>query len=170
MAAVGFTLVAAVLATITALAVPARDYMVPWIPSLGITAGVLVDPLSLFMANIVAWISLLIMIYSVGYMKGEFGLTRYWFFMNLFIGNMLLLVLADNLLMMFFGWEGVGLCSYALIGHFYRDEPKYWVGSPGDKALGVSEEYSPTKALWRSFRNWGHRNRQIRSLLLKPSR
>ena len=62
MAAVGFTLVAAVLATITALAVPARDYMVPWIPSLGITAGVLVDPLSLFMANIVAWISLLIMI------------------------------------------------------------------------------------------------------------
>ena len=50
--------------------------MVPWIPSLGITAGVLVDPLSLFMANIVAWISLLIMIYSIGYMKGEFGMTR----------------------------------------------------------------------------------------------
>ncbi len=150
-AAVGFTLVAALLATITALAVPARDYMVPWIPSLGITAGVLVDPLSLFMANIVAWISLLIMIYSVGYMKGEFGMTRYWFFMNLFIGNMLLLVLADNLLMMFFGWEGVGLCSYALIGHFYRDEPKYWVGSPGDKALGVSEEYSPTKAGMKAF-------------------
>jgi len=150
-AAVGFTLVAALLATITALAVPARDYMVPWIPSLGITAGVLVDPLSLFMANIVAWISLLIMIYSVGYMKGEFGMTRYWFFMNLFIGNMLLLVLADNLLMMFFGWEGVGLCSYALIGHFYRDEPKHWVGSPGDKALGVSEEYSPTKAGMKAF-------------------
>ena len=150
-AAVGFTLVAALLATITALAVPARDYMVNWIPSLGITAGVLVDPLSLFMANIVAWISLLIMIYSVGYMKGEFGMTRYWFFMNLFIGNMLLLVLADNLLMMFFGWEGVGLCSYALIGHFYRDEPKHWVGSPGDKALGVSEEYSPTKAGMKAF-------------------
>src|SRR5438093_7535054 len=105
-AAVGFTLVAALLAAITALAVPARDYMVNWIPSLGITAGVLVDPLSLFMANIVAWISLLIMIYSVGYMKGEFGMTRYWFFMNLFIGNLLLLVLADNLLMMFFGWAG----------------------------------------------------------------
>ncbi|TMI29024.1 NADH-quinone oxidoreductase subunit L, partial [Candidatus Bathyarchaeota archaeon] len=139
------------MAAITALAVPARDYLVNWIPSLGITAGVLVDPLSLFMANIVAWISLLIMIYSVGYMKGEFGMTRYWFFMNLFIGNMLLLVLADNLLMMFFGWEGVGLCSYALIGHFYRDEPKHWVGSPGDKALGVSEEYSPTKAGMKAF-------------------
>jgi NADH-quinone oxidoreductase subunit L len=150
-AAVGFTLGAAVFATTTALTVSAGDYTVAWIPSLNITAGVLVDPLSLFMANIVAWISLLIMIYSVGYMKGEFGLTRYWFFMNLFIGNMLLLVLADNLLMMFFGWEGVGLCSYALIGHFYRDEPKYWVGSPGDKALGVSEEYSPTKAGMKAF-------------------
>ena len=150
-AAVFFTLLAATMATITALTVPAGDYTVPWIPSLKITAGILVDPLSLFMANIVAWISLLIMIYSLGYMKGEFGLTRYWFFMNLFIGNMLLLVLADNLLMMFFGWEGVGLCSYALIGHFYRDEPKYWVGSPGDKAIGVSEEYSPTKAGMKAF-------------------
>ena len=150
-AAVGFTFAAALLAAITALTVSAGEYTVAWIPSLGITAGVLVDPLSLFMANIVAWISFLIMIYSVGYMKGEFGLTRYWFFMNLFIGNMLLLVLADNLLMMFFGWEGVGLCSYALIGHLYRDEPHYWVGSPGDKALGVSEEYSPTKAGMKAF-------------------
>src|SRR5437763_17043954 len=94
------------------------------------------------MANIVAWISLLIMIYSVGYMKGEFGLTRYWFFMNLFIGNMLLLVLADNLLMMFFGWEGAGLCSYALIGHVYHDEPEHWAGTTGDTALGVPQGHS----------------------------
>src|SRR6266849_9064326 len=151
LSSVGFSFAAAVLATITVLTVAQRDYAVPWIPSLSITAGVLVDPLSLFMANIVAWISFLIMIYSVGYMKGEFGMTRYWFFMNLFIGNMLLLVLADNLLMMFFGWEGVGLCSYALIGHFYRDEPQYLVGSPGDKALGVSEEYSPTKSGMKAF-------------------
>ncbi|HEV2120201.1 MAG TPA: NADH-quinone oxidoreductase subunit L [Candidatus Bathyarchaeia archaeon] len=149
--AVGFTFVAAVLATVSSLTVSSGDYTVAWIPSLNINAGILVDPLSMFMANIVAWISLLIMIYSVGYMKGEFGLTRYWFFMNLFIGNMLLLVLSDNLLMMFFGWEGVGLCSYALIGHFYRDEPQFWVGSPGDKALGVSEEYSATKAGMKAF-------------------
>jgi NADH-quinone oxidoreductase subunit L len=84
-AAVSFTFAAAVLAAVTALTVTAGDYTVAWIPSLNITAGVLVDPLSLFMANIVAWISLLIMIYSIGYMKGEFGLTRYWFFMNLFM-------------------------------------------------------------------------------------
>src|SRR5690242_3765463 len=72
-AAIGFTFIAALLTTVTALTVSAGDYTVAWIPSLGITAGILVDPLSLFMANIVAWISLLIMIYSLGYMKGEFG-------------------------------------------------------------------------------------------------
>src|SRR5713101_3447410 len=150
-AAVGFSLAAAVLATITALTVAQRDYTVSWIPSLSITAGVLVDPLSLFMANIVAWISFLIMIYSVGYMKGEFGMTRYWFFMNLFIGNMLLLVLADNLLMMFFGWEGVGLCSYALIGHYYKDQKEYWVGTPDDQALGIPQAYPPSHAGMKAF-------------------
>jgi len=84
-------------------------------------------------------------------MHNEFGLTRYWFFMNLFIGNMLLLVLADNLLMMFFGWEGVGLCSYALIGHFYHDEPEHWVGTPGDTVLGVPQSYSPSHAGMKAF-------------------
>ena len=150
-AAVAFPLASAILATLTALTIPQADYQIPWIPSLNLNAGVLVDPLSMFLANIVAWISFLIMVYSIGYMKGEFGLTRYWFFMNLFIGNMLLLVLADNLLMMFFGWEGVGLCSYALIGHFYRDEPQYWVGTPGDSALGVPQAYSPSLAGMKAF-------------------
>ncbi len=149
--AIAFTLVAAVSATYTALSVPSGDYTVPWIPSLQITAGVLVDPLSMFMTNIVAWVSLLIMIYSIGYMKGDSGLTRYWFFMNLFIGNMLLLILADNLLMMLFGWEGVGLCSYALIGHWYRDEKEHWVGTPGDGALGIPQEYSPSQAGMKAF-------------------
>ncbi len=150
-AAVGFTLVAAILATYTAVTVAQGDYQVSWVPSLNLNAGVLVDPLTMFLVNIVAWISVLIMIYSLSYMKGEFGLTRYWFFMNLFIGNMLLLVMADNLLMMFFGWEGVGLCSYALIGHFYRDEPPYWVGTPGDSALGVPQAYAPTHAGMKAF-------------------
>ncbi len=150
-AAVAFPLAAAILATFTAFTVAQGDYQVSWVPSLNLNAGVLVDPLSMFLVNIVAWISFLIMIYSLGYMKGEFGLTRYWFFMNLFIGNMLLLVLADNLLMMFFGWEGVGLCSYALIGHFYRDEPQYWVGTPGDSALGVPQAYAPSHAGMKAF-------------------
>ncbi|MEM3061415.1 MAG: proton-conducting transporter membrane subunit, partial [Candidatus Bathyarchaeia archaeon] len=91
-----------------------------------IKAGVMVDPLSVIMANIVAIIGFLIMVYSLGYMHNDSGLTRYWFFMNLFIGNMLLLVMSDNLIQMLFGWEGVGLCSYALIGYWYSDSEKDW--------------------------------------------
>ncbi len=150
-AAVSFTLVAAISAAATALTVQRGDYQVDWIPSLNIKAGVLVDPLTVFMVNIVSWISLLIMIYSLEYMKGDSGLTRYWFFMNLFIGNMLLLILADNLLMMFFGWEGVGLCSYALIGHWYKDQKEYWVGTEGDTALGIPQAYPPSHAGMKAF-------------------
>ncbi len=135
--AIAFVFTGAVSATLVSLLVPAGDYDVPWIPALNIRAGILVDPLSMFMVNIVAWVSFLIMVYSLEYMKGDSGLTRYWFFMSLFIGNMLLLVLADNLLLMLFGWEGVGLCSYALIGHWYKDEEEHWVGTPGDKALAA---------------------------------
>jgi NADH-quinone oxidoreductase subunit L len=95
-------------------------------------AGVIVDPLSVIMANVVAVISFLIMVYSLGYMHGDESLTRYWFFMNLFIGNMLLLVMSDNFIQLLFGWEGVGLCSYALIGFWYKDSKKdylkCWVG------------------------------------------
>ncbi|MEM0217470.1 MAG: NADH-quinone oxidoreductase subunit L [Candidatus Nezhaarchaeales archaeon] len=119
-----------------------------WIPSLNVKMGVVIDPLSIIMANIVAWISFLIMVYSLSYMHGEPGLTRYWFFMNFFIGSMLLLVMADNMLLMFFGWEGVGVCSYALIGFWYRDSKedwlKCWVGE-GDEA------YPPSHAGMKAF-------------------
>jgi len=121
-----------------------KDVQVNWITSLNIKDGVLLDPLSIIMANTVAWVSFLIMIYSLAYMKDDEGLTRYWFFMNFFIGSMLLLVMSDNLLQLFFGWEGVGLCSYALIGHWYRDPLDKWVGTIGDKALGVPMAYSPS--------------------------
>ncbi len=149
--AIAFVFIAALSATLVALLVPSGDYDVPWIPALNIRAGVLVDPLSMFMVNIVAWVSFLIMIYSVEYMRGDSGLTRYWFFMCLFIGNMLLLVLADNLLMMLFGWEGVGLCSYALIGHWYKDEKEHWVGTPGDTTIGVPQTYPPSHAGMKAF-------------------
>ena len=126
-------------------------HAVEWIPPLGITAGVLADPLAVLMANIVAWISFLIMVYSLGYMKGEPNLTRYWFFMNFFIGNMQLIVLSDNFLQLFFGWEGVGLCSYALIGFWHSDEQKYWVGTPGHKTWGLAQAYSPSHAGMKAF-------------------
>src|SRR3989304_2472518 len=103
LAAVSFTLIAALSATATALTVSRGDYQVEWIPSLGIKAGELVDPLSIFMANIVSWISLLIMVYSLEYMKGDSGLTRYWFFMTLVISHRLVLILAEKLMIMFFG-------------------------------------------------------------------
>jgi NADH-quinone oxidoreductase subunit L len=66
--------------------------------------------------------------------------------MNFFIGNMLLLVMSDNLLQLFFGWEGVGLCSYALIGHWYKDPLDKWVGTLGQKSLNVPMAYPPSHA------------------------
>ena len=81
---------------------------VPWISELGINMGVLYDPYTIIIVNVVTSIGLLIMVYSLDYMRGEHGLTRYWFFMNFFLGNMLLIVLSNNLLSLFIGWEGVG--------------------------------------------------------------
>ena len=92
--------------------------------------GVLVDPLSIVLANVVAVISFVIMVYCVGYMKGDPAQTRFWMWMNGFIGSMLLLVLSSNLLFLFIGWKLVGVCSYGLIGFYYQDQRKYWIGGP----------------------------------------
>lgn len=107
------------------------DIQIPWIPTLGINAGVLVDPLSVFVTNIAADIGFLIMLYSIGYMKKEEDMDRYWFFMLFFIGGMILLVMADNLLQLFIGWEIVGTCSWGLIGYWYKKSKDYddpWIG------------------------------------------
>ena len=88
--------------------------------ALNINLSVLVDPLSTLMANIAAVVGLLIMIYSVSYMQNEEGTPRFFFFMLLFVGGMIGLVMANNLLQMFIFWEVVGLCSYALIGFWYN--------------------------------------------------
>ncbi|TVR00246.1 MAG: NADH-quinone oxidoreductase subunit L [Desulfovibrionales bacterium] len=99
-----------------------------------VTFGVLLDPLSIIVANVVAVISFFIMVYCIGYMKGDPAIMRFWMLMNAFIGSMLLLVLADNLIILFIGWKLVGLCSYGLIGFYYRDERKYWIGGPEPNA------------------------------------
>jgi NADH-quinone oxidoreductase subunit L len=124
---------------------------VPWISSLGLNMGVLTDPYTIILTNIVSWVGFLILVYSLDYMKGDKGLTRYWFFMNFFLGSMQLIVLSDNLLALFIGWEGVGLASYALIGYFYHDEVQYWVGTPGQKAIGEEQAYSPSHAGMKAF-------------------
>jgi NADH-quinone oxidoreductase subunit L len=91
---------------------------ISWIA--GITAGVIIDPLSILFTCLVAFFGIVIVIYSWGYMKGEEGLTRYYFLILLFIGSMIGLVISDNLLQMFIFWEMVGLCSYALIAFWYK--------------------------------------------------
>jgi len=124
---------------------------IPWISSLGLKAGILADPLAIVMTNLVAWISFLIMVYSTGYMHGDKDLTRYWFFMLFFIGSMQLIVMSDNLLMVFFGWEGVGLASYALIGFWYHDRKKDYVGKEGHIVGGIPMWTSPSHAGMKAF-------------------
>jgi len=79
------------------------------------------DALSLVMTLVVTFVSLLIHVYSSAFMIDEEGYSRFFAYMNLFVGSMLTLVLADNLLLLYLGWEGVGLCSYLLIGFWYKD-------------------------------------------------
>ena len=152
--AVGFALMSALsAASLIPLALEANEVhsQIMWIDALGLKAGVLADPLSIIMANVVGWISFLIMIYSTGYMKGDKDITRFWFWMLFFIGSMQLIVLSDNLLQVFFGWEGVGLASYALISFWYRDKKKDHVGVEGRTVLGMLDYYSPTHAGMKAF-------------------
>src|ERR687890_75539 len=152
--AVGFALASAIsAATLMPLALEGAEVhsQISWISSLGLEAGVLADPLAIIMTNLVAWISFLIMVYSTGYMHGDRDLTRYWFFMLFFIGSMQLIVLSDNLLMVFFGWEGVGLASYALIGFWYYDRKKDYVGVEGHIAVGIPMWTSPSHAGMKAF-------------------
>jgi len=96
----------------------ATESTIAWIA--GINAGVYIDPLSVLFTCLVAFFGLIIAIYSWGYMKGEEGLTRYYFLILLFIGSMIGLVISDNLLQMFIFWEMVGLCSYALVAFWFK--------------------------------------------------
>jgi NADH-quinone oxidoreductase subunit L len=100
------------------------------LPSGVLSFGLLIDPLSIILANVVAFLGFLIMIYSLKYMENDDGLPRFWFLMSLFIGSMLLLVLADNLIFMFIAWKIVSLCSFALIGYYYSDKKEHWIGGP----------------------------------------
>lgn len=96
------------------------DLSVPWLPIFNLKAGVIVDPLSVFMACAVSFVGSWIVLYSQGYMAGEEGLARYYFLMLLFIGAMIGLVMSNNFFQLYINWEIVGLCSYALIGFWYK--------------------------------------------------
>ncbi len=103
------------------------DFVAEW--------GMLLDPLSGVMILVVTGVGFLIHVYSIGYMGHEDGYYRFFGYMNLFMFSMLTLVLANNLLLLFVGWEGVGTCSYLLIGFYYL---KKSAGDAGKKAFIVN--------------------------------
>ena len=98
-----------------------RQEIFTWIPvgSLHVDFALQLDPLSITMALFVTGVGSLIHLYSIGYMKGDPSYGRFFFLLNLFLFSMLVLVLADNFLFSFLGWEGVGFCSYGLVGFWF---------------------------------------------------
>jgi NADH-quinone oxidoreductase subunit L len=108
-----------------------------WFSSGGVGADVAfqLDPLSVIMLMVVTWVGFLIHLYSVGYMGHEDGYWRYFAYLNLFLAEMLVLILGSSYLVMFVGWEGVGLCSYLLIGFYYD---KDFAANAGKKAFIVN--------------------------------
>ncbi|MBE17998.1 MAG: NADH-quinone oxidoreductase subunit L [Nitrospinae bacterium] len=97
-------------------------FLFDWIPigNLIIKVGFVIDPISSIMTLIITGVGFMVHVYSIGYMREDMGVVRYFIYLNLFSFSMLLLVLADNFLLMFVGWEAVGLCSYLLIGFWYE--------------------------------------------------
>ncbi len=100
-----------------------RETLWTWmrIGSFAPTFAVKLDALSLTMLGVITGVGFFIHLFAAWYMRGDDGFARFFSYMNLFVASMLFLVLADDLLFLYFGWEGVGLCSYLLIGFWYKD-------------------------------------------------
>ncbi|MFQ6109503.1 MAG: NADH-quinone oxidoreductase subunit L [Candidatus Aminicenantales bacterium] len=116
---------------------PLIKTLFPWIHSGSFEANLSfqLDPLSAVMAMVVSGVGFIIHVYSIGYMAEDEGYKRYFTYLNLFTFAMLLLVMASNIVLMFIGWEGVGLCSYLLIGHWFE---KHSAANAGKKAFIVN--------------------------------
>ena len=112
-----------------------------WLPvgGLQVDVGFLVDPLSITMALFVTGIGTLIHLYSIGYMHGDPKFSKFFVYLNLFVFSMLMLVLGDNLLITFLGWEGVGACSYFLIS--------FWFTERGQRLAPARRPSSPTASV-----------------------
>src|SRR5579872_479197 len=119
------------------LETPYLEHYFTWIQSGSLNIGVdfAVDRLTAVMLMIVTGVGLLIHIYSIGYMAHEGGYSRFFTFLNLFMFFMLVLVLAQNFLLLFVGWEGVGLCSYLLVGYYFTEQ---YATNAGNKAFIVN--------------------------------
>lgn len=141
-AAVGIPLLAALALLVSMLGQPAGERVLAitlytWLSLGGFTVsfGFLVDALSMTMILVILFVGFFIHIYSTGYMEGDPGYRRFFVYLNLFVFFMLILVMADNLVLTFLGWEGVGLCSYLLIGFWYE---KKSAADAGRKAFVVN--------------------------------
>ncbi len=133
--AIAISFVSSILLVIDLIGMPSETRRIAisffeWIAvdKLRVNAGFVVDQISAIMILIITGVGTLIHIFSIGYMHHDKGVAKYFAYLNLFIFNMLLLVLGDSLLVMFVGWEGVGLCSYLLIGFWFTDSEKAAAG------------------------------------------
>src|SRR5690554_5444557 len=138
----GTAFLVALVAFFQMLALPGGDrathvHLFSWIPGgeLNLDAGLLVDPLSMTFVLLITFVGTLIHIYSVAYMESDPDRRRFFAYLNLFVAAMLLLVLADSFLLLFVGWEGVGLASYLLIG-FWNQRSEY--ATAANKAFVVN--------------------------------
>ncbi len=132
-----FLYVLLVLSRLWPIDTPFSEHYFTWIQSGFLQVGfdMTVDRLTAVMLLIVTGVGLLIHIYSIGYMAHEEGYFRFFSYLNLFMFFMLTLVLASNLLLLFVGWEGVGLCSYLLVGFYFRET---WATNAANKAFIVN--------------------------------
>jgi len=104
------------------------DFTIPWISNSLIQIGVYIDPLSVLMASVITCIGFLVTVFSVAYMQEEPSLARFWFLIQLFVGGYLVIVMADNLLFMFIGWEIVGISCTGLAAFWHKDPNKAHMG------------------------------------------
>ncbi|MDY0344826.1 MAG: proton-conducting transporter membrane subunit, partial [Lentimicrobium sp.] len=127
------------------------------VPGFSSNFGFYLDSLSMVFVFTVCFVGFLIHLYSAFFMKDDDGIVRYFAWMNLFMASMLILVMADNLLLLYLGWEGVGLCSYLLIGYWYKVPEN---GFAGQKALIVTRIGDTAMAigLFFLFRSFGTLN------------
>ncbi|MEM4775796.1 MAG: NADH-quinone oxidoreductase subunit L, partial [Pyrobaculum sp.] len=137
--------ISAAAATQLYFTVQSAVFQLPWLEPVGAFIEFRIDSLSKTMGVLVTWLIAAIALYSVKYMEGDYRPGWYWFFFGFFATSMLIVVYAGNLWFLLIGWEGVGLASWALIGHWYRDEFDKWVGKE-EKVMGVPYWWTPSVA------------------------
>jgi NADH-quinone oxidoreductase subunit L len=152
--ALAFLLTLAAFRQLSATGVPLQQVLFNWAATDGfsVDAAFYFDAVTAVMCLVITGIGTLIHVYSIGYMHGDAGYARYFAYLNLFLFFMLLLVLGQNMVMMFVGWEGVGLASYLLIGYWFQDPAKT---AAGLKAFVVNR-VGDTGFLLAMFLIWYH--------------